>query len=150
MDTAYEDTRFLMTLRIASDSALTVEERAAIVIHLQICRECFTEYEQSKFIIDIAGEHWQISEDTLALTEKAAQSAECELPVEQAWRDLLRRCPDIAEPGKHRTWRQFFRRVGAAAACLIVGVSILLASSLSERPKHAQEPVPALPLLLPV
>lgn len=63
--------QFLMCLYIADDPALTGTERLAFANHLQNCHECAKEYEESKFVIVLAREHWQVSKDTLALPADA-------------------------------------------------------------------------------
>jgi len=133
--------QFLMCLYIADDPALTGKERLAFANHLRNCQECAREYGESRFVIDLAREHWQVSEDTLALIEKANKYVKPRMTVEEAWQDLKSRIPEFAQFEKRQKRLQLFRRAGVVAACLVVGISIFLAFSYS-KPKFAQESIP--------
>lgn len=133
--------QFLMCIYIADDRALTAKERSAFANHLQNCQECTREYEESKFVIDLAREHWQVSEDTLALIEKANKQVKPRMAVKEGWEDLKHRIPELAQLEKHQERLQLFHKVGAVAACLVIGVLIFLAFSYST-PKFAQESIP--------
>jgi len=133
--------QFLMCIYIADDPALTVKERLDFANHMQNCQECAREYEESTFVIDVAREHWQVSEDTLALIEKADKYVEPRMTVKEGWEGLKRRIPELAQFEKRRKRLQLFRRVGAVAACFAIGISIFLALSYS-KPKFAQESIP--------
>ncbi len=129
--------QFLMCLYIADDPALTGTERLAFVNHLQNCQECAREYEESKFVIDLARENWQVSEDTLALIENANQPTKRH--VKEGWEELKHRISDSAQLEKRRNSLQLFRRVGAVAACLVVGISVFLAFSICSKPQVPQD-----------
>ncbi|MBW7989231.1 MAG: hypothetical protein FVQ84_04335 [Planctomycetes bacterium] len=134
--------QLLMCLYIADDPALTVKERLAFANHLQNCQECAREYEESKFVIDLAREHWQVSKDTLALIEKANKYVKPRMAVKEGWKDLKRRIPGLAQLENRRKRFRLFHRVGAVAACLSIGVSIFLAFSYYSKPEIAQELIP--------
>ncbi len=135
-----EKVQFLMALYIADDPDLTDKQRIAFEEHLQKCQKCTEEYQESKFIIDLAKEHWQISDDALALIEKAGKSDEPRMTVDEGWQDLLRRCPDLAQRVKRRKCLQLFRRISAVAACLVIGILTWITFSVHSTPQIVTKP----------
>lgn len=111
-----------MSLYIENDPYLTVEERKAFEAHLESCAECAREHEESRFVISLVKRYWIVSEDTLALIEKANQSNKPRMTVEEGWKDLCRRCPDLAKSKEKSKSLQLFPRIGAFAACLVIGI----------------------------
>ena len=132
--------QLLMSLHIAGDPALTAEEGFAFEKHLQACQECARGYEESRFVIDLAKQHWSVSKDTLAFIEKVDQPTKHKITVEEGWEDMKRRIPELTHYGNGRKRLQLFRRFVAVAACFAVGVSIFLAFYYS-KPEITQEPV---------
>ncbi len=128
--------QFLMCLYIADDPALTAKERSAFANHLRDCQECAREYEESKFVIDLAREHLQVSEDTLALIEKAKKQVKPHMTVEEGWQDLCRCCPGLAESTEKLKHLQLFLRIGAVAASLVIGILTWMVISNFSKP-HA-------------
>ncbi len=131
-----------MSLYIENDSYLTDEECKAFEEHLESCAECVREYEESRFVISLVKRYWTVSEDTLALIEKANQSTKARMTVEEGWEDLKRRIPELAQLENRQKRFRLFYRVGAVAACLFIGISIILTFSYYSKPKIAQELIP--------
>jgi hypothetical protein len=129
-----------MSLYIENDPCLAGEERKAFEAHLKNCPDCARDYEESKFVICLVKRYWRVSEDTLALIEKANQLTKPQMTIEEGWEDLKRRIPELARFENRRKRFRLFRRVGAVAACLAIGISILLAFSYSKQ-EIAQKPV---------
>ena len=124
-----------MALFIADDPDLTDKQHLDFQEHLQNCPECAKEYEESKFVIELAKEHWQISDDTLALIEKAGKSYKPKMTVEEGWQDLLRRCPDLAASVRKQKSFQLILRAGTVAACLVVGILTWMVFSIYSKPQ---------------
>jgi len=112
-----------MALHIANDPDMPEGRRLAFEQHLENCPKCAKEYRESKYIIELVKQHWEVSEATLELIEKASRNYKPKMTVEEGWKDLCRRCPDLLESTeKSPRSLQFFLRIGAVAACLVIGV----------------------------
>ncbi len=107
----------------ANDTGVTEQESNAFEAHITVCPACRSEYEETGQLMPVVKEHWgPISEDTLELMEKAGQSYKPRMTAEEGWKDLCRRCPDLAESTEKPKSSQLFLRIGAVAACLVIGV----------------------------
>ena len=133
-----EQAHLLMVPMWANDTSITEQEKNAFESHITMCPVCRSEYEETCRLMPIVKEHWgSISEDTLELIEKAGQSYKPKMTVEEGWKDLLRRCPDLAVTVKLQKRQQLLHRLSAVAACLVIGVSIFLTFSIYSKPEVA-------------
>ena len=123
-----------MALYMENDPGLTEQRRRAFEKHLENCSKCAKEYQESKYIIELVKQYWEVSEDTLELIEKAGQSYKPKITVEEGWKDLCRRCPDLAESTEKPKSLQLFLRIGAVAACLVIGISTWMVFSNYSKP----------------
>jgi len=120
---ACEEARLLMVPIWAKDTSVTEQEKNTFEAHITMCLACRSEYEETCQIMSIVKEHWgPTSEDTLELIEKAGQSYTPKMTVEEGWEDLCRRCPGLAETTERPKSLQLFLRIGAVAACLVIGI----------------------------
>ena len=117
-----EQAQRTMALYMENDPDLTEQRRRVFEKHLENCPKCAKEYQETKYIIDMVKQHWQVSEDTLELIAEAGQSYKPKMTVEEGWADLCRRCPDLAETTEKPKSLQLFLRIGAVAACFVIGV----------------------------
>ena len=118
-----EEAQLLMVPMWAKDTSVTEQEKNAFEAHITICLVCKSEYEETCRLMPIVKEHWgPISEDTLDLIEKAGQSYKSKMTVEEGWKDLCRRCPELAENTEKPKNHRLFLRIGAVAACLVIGI----------------------------
>lgn len=111
-----------MALYMENDPCLTEQRREAFEKHLENCPKCVKEYQESKYVIGLVKQHWEVSEDTIDLIIEAGKSYKPKMTVEEGWKDLCRRCPDLAENTEKPKSLQLFLRVGAVAACLVIGI----------------------------
>jgi len=116
--------QFFMALFIANDPDLTDQQKIDFQEHIESCFECAMEYKESKFAIELAKQCWPISDETVAAIEKANRVYKPKMTVEEGWKDLCRRCPDLAESTKKPKILQLFLRIGAVAACLVIGIQV--------------------------
>jgi len=114
--------QFLMALFIANDPDLTGQQHTDFQEHLKSCSECAKEYEESKFAIELAKQYWPITDETAAVIEKSSQNYKPKMTVEEGWKDLCRRCPDLTGGTEKPKSLQLLLRIGAVAACLVMGV----------------------------
>jgi hypothetical protein len=114
--------QLLMALFIANDPDLTGQQYTDFQEHLKRCPECAREYEESKFAIELAKQYWPISNETATAIEKASRNYEPKMTVEEGWKNLCGRCPELAENTKKPKSLRLFVRIGAVAACLVMGV----------------------------
>lgn len=124
-----------MALHIANDPDMPEKRRLAFAQHLESCPKCAKEYEESKFIIKLVKRHWEVSEATLELIEKAGRNYKPKMTVEEGWKDLCRRCPDLAKGAEEPKSIQLFLRIGAVAACLVIGILTWLIFSNYSKPR---------------
>lgn len=131
-----EEAQLLMVPIWAKDTGVTEQENNAFEAHITVCLACRSEYEEACRLMPIVKEHWgPISEDTLELIEKAGQSYRPKMTVEEGWKDLGRRCPDLAESTEKSKSSQLFGRIGAVAACLVLGVLTWMIFSNYSKPQ---------------
>ena len=123
-----------MALHIANDPDMPEKRRLVFERHLENCPKCAKEYRESKYIIELVKRHWEVSESTLELTEKAGRNYKPKMTVEEGWQDLCRRCPDLAESTEKPKSLQLFVRIGAVAACLVIGILTWLVFSNYSKP----------------
>ena len=135
-----------MALHMKDDSGLTTKRRHAFEVHLRSCPKCAQEYEEAKRVMDLVVEYWPEKPENKAIFERAKQPAKPRMTVEKGLKDLLRRCPDLAEGLKRQKRMRFIRRAGAVAACLILALSAWLTLSIQpkadQKPQIIEEPVP--------
>ena len=134
-----KEAKLLLLPHIANDEDITVDERHGFEQHLQSCAQCVEEYEESKSLIKLVKEYWPLYEDMLSRAENPNQPTKCYMTVEEGWQDLCRRCPDLAQPAKLQKYLQLLYKVGAVAACLVIGMTTWLIFSLDSKPKIKQE-----------
>jgi hypothetical protein len=131
--------KLLMPLYIAGESNLTAEENEAFKAHLQNCPDCAREYEIGKKVVALVKTYWKPECDEALVKLEKHELVKLRMTVEEGWRDLRRRCPYLAENINRRKSLQLILRIGAVTACLAVGVSVWLASSIHSKPKTAKE-----------
>lgn len=127
--------QFLMALFIANDPDLTVQQHTEFQAHLKSCPECAREYEESKIAIELAKQYWPINDETAVLIEKAGRNYKPKMTVEEGWKDLCRRCPDLAASTERPKSLQLFLRIGAVAACLVIGILTWMVFSNYSKPQ---------------
>ena len=118
-----QEAQLLMVPVWANDTGVTEQESNAFEAHIAVCPACRSEYEETCRFMPVLKEHWgPINEDTLELIEKADKSYKPRMTVEEGWKDLCRRCPDLAERTEKPKSFQLFLRISAVAACLVTGI----------------------------
>ncbi len=141
MNMKCKEVRLLIMPYLGNDTDITADEHQAFEQHLQSCERCAKDYEESKIIVELIKEYWPLDEEMLAEIAPPKPPATRYMTVEEGWQDLCRRCPDLAEDPKHQKYLRMFYKVGAVAACLIIGVSAWLMFSPDSRPETKQEVV---------
>jgi hypothetical protein len=127
--------QFSISQLIANDPDLTDQQSTDFQAHIESCPECSREYEESKFALELTRQHRPISDETVSLTEKAGQDYKTKMIVEEGWKDLFRRNPDLAESTEKPKILQLFLRIGATAACLVIGVLSWMVFSNYSKPQ---------------
>ena len=128
-----EEAQLLMVPMWAGTSGITDEEKQFLEAHLIVCQACTKEYEETKRLMSLVKKHWRpISSETRQLLEHAGHEVieqnhvsihrKRPMTVEEGWKDLCRRCPDLAESTEKPKSLQLFLCIGAVAACLVIGV----------------------------
>lgn len=134
-----KEVKLLIMPYLGNDKDITTDERQAFEQHLQDCASCAQDYQESKFIVELIKEYWPLDEEMLAAMAPPKRPATRYMTVEEGWQDLCRRCPDLAEDPKRQKYFRLFYKIGAAAACLIIGVSTWLVLSPDSKPEIKQE-----------
>ncbi len=148
-----EKAQLLMIPKWMDDLSITDKENQAFKAHLLICLACKEEYEKTEQIQSLVKKHWgPLGEKTRNLLEKAGHLAPVHrqtsshhngsMTVEEAWQDLLSRCPDLAQP--IRGWinlHSALRKVNVIAACLAIGTLTLLAFFVDSKPEITRESI---------
>jgi hypothetical protein len=140
-----EEAQLLMVPMWAKMPGISNDEKIALNTHLIICSECSKEYEETKELMSLVKGHWgPISTETRQLLEKAgykvleqkhiSTNRSRPMTVEESWKDLCRRCPDLIERTEKPRSLQLFLRIGAVAACLVIGVFTWLVFSNYSKP----------------
>lgn len=149
-----EKARSLMIPMWTEDLSITDKENQAFKAHLLICRACNEEYEKTEQIGSLVKKHWgPLGEKTQNLLEKAGYLPSVKrqtsshhngfMTVEEAWQDLLSRCPDLAQPIRRRkNLHSVLCKVNIIAACLAIGILTWLAFLIYSKPETTQESVP--------
>jgi hypothetical protein len=136
-----KEAKLLIMPYLGNDKDITVEEHQAFEQHLQSCTKCAKEYEKSKSLVELIKEYWPLDEKMLASIAPPKPPSKGYMTVEEGWQDLCKRCPELAEDPKRQKYLRLFYKVGAAAACLIIGISVWLMFSPNSKPKSQQEVV---------
>ena len=138
-ETTCEKTQLLMVPMWANERNVEAEERDAFKRHILACRKCNEEFRQTCQIMSLAKRHWgPISEETQELVQKAGLEAKNEISNQKAkfrtindgWQDLLKKCPDLAVSVKRQKSHRLFRTISSIAACIVIGLTIVLVYSL--------------------
>ncbi len=117
----------------AGTLGITDEEKQSFESHLTVCQACIKEYEETKRLMSLVKKHWvSVSTETRQLLEQAgyevleqkhvSNNHSRPMTVEEGWQDLCKRCSDLAETTEKSKSLQLFLRIGAVAACLIIGI----------------------------
>jgi len=144
------EVRLLMVPVWVGDSGVTEKERQAFEAHLLICSICAEEYRETRKLMPLLEEYWgSISEGTLKLLEKAGYSSpeqshisrpgKHHMTVEEGWENIKRRIPKLVHLERRYRLLQVLRRIGAAAACLLIGALIWLVFLAHSKPGVALE-----------
>lgn len=133
--------QFLMALFITNDPDLTSQQCIDFQEHLEKCSRCAKEYEESRLAIELAKQYWPISEDTIAFIEKNSQSYKPKMTLEEGWKDLCKRCPDLGENTQKPGSLQLFHRIGTIAACLLIGFGLFFAMSQFKKTESNSPPI---------
>jgi len=134
----------LLAPHILGDLANEPRRRKELQAHLLCCQDCTQTYDGFKETIGFVLEHKaefarafekarareregtvsakSVSNEPIASIEKPDRYYKPKMTVEEGWNDLCRRCPDLAETTEKPKSLQLFLRVGAVAACLVIGV----------------------------
>jgi len=92
-----------MALCMERDPGLTDSKRQAFEAHLDACSICAQAYEESKDVVGLVKQQWQVSEETRELVRRAGHNAlEQQQPsgfasADDAWRDFCERRPDFQD-----------------------------------------------------
>ena len=142
------------------DPDFTPEARRAFEAHRASCPACAKEYKQDAALMGMVRKYWGVSEDTQKLLEDAGHTVAPELiearrrrpmTLEEGWKDLQRRIPDLAgtplptrRPKPLTRSRIRPRRVGAVVAVaasialvLLLGGRLFLSSQRTGKPASA-------------
>ena len=134
--------QLLMVAVWAKDVSVTEQDKSAFDAHIAICSACRSEYAETCRLMAVVKEHWgPISKDTLELIEKAGKAYKPKMTVEEGWQELCRRCPDLAENAEKPKKHQLLLRIGAAAACLAVGLLAWITFSIYSKPQVAPKAI---------
>jgi len=146
-----DEAQLLMIPMWAKMPGIANKEKMAFNTHLIICSTCSKEYEETKKLMSLVKAHWgAVSTETRQLLEKASYEVLKQKHIstnhkptttEKGWKDLCWRCPDLAEGTKKPKSLQLFMRIGAIAACLVIGVLTWMVFSNYSKPHNlAQAP----------
>ncbi|MHC4159904.1 MAG: FecR family protein, partial [Planctomycetota bacterium] len=138
-----EEAQLLMVPMWAKMLGITSKEKMAFNVHVIVCPACSKEYKETKELMPLVKKHWgPVSIETRQLLERAGHKVleqkhistnrSQPMTVEEGWKDLCRRCPDLAEKPKSL---QLFLRIGAVAACLVVGILTWMVFSNYSKPQ---------------
>jgi len=138
-----EEAQLLMVPMWAKMPGISSEEKMAFNVHVIVCPACSKEYAETKKLMSSVKQHWgSISTETRQLLEKSGykvleQKTDRDQPmtIKDGWKDLCRRCPDLAENTQKPRSFQFFLRIGAVAACLVIGVLTWMVFQNYSKPK---------------
>jgi hypothetical protein len=144
--------QLLMISVWVGDPGVTDQERESFKSHVIACPVCAWEYKETKEIMSLVRRHWgPMNKENRHLLQKRgypipvqgenSASSNRSMTVEEGWRDLLRRCPDLTQCEKRSKWLQLFGRVSAVTACMVVGLLTWLAFSIYSKIEIAQGPV---------
>jgi ferric-dicitrate binding protein FerR (iron transport regulator) len=121
-DLSCQEARRLLVRMEVDDSSITNDEGEAFALHIANCQECAKAFYVAE----------GINEDGTFKSEDVARYARIEpslMTIEEGWRDLLSRCPDLAQAyardSKQLQLRRILRpisQVAALAACLALVV----------------------------
>jgi hypothetical protein len=113
--------------------------------HLRYCQDCAEMYEGFQEVIKFVRNHKAefaqafknvrarerkgivnvsklMSNEPATTIEKSSRNYKPKMTVEDGDKDLCRRCPELAESTNKPKNLQLFHRIGAVAACLVIGV----------------------------
>jgi hypothetical protein len=121
--------RRLMDLYICNDPSLRVEKRKAFDAHLHNCWDCARKHEESQWIASLVRESWPYEEKNQAFLKRINQLDQRNEVIEQCWQELKCRIPELTPLEKERKYLPLFQRIGAFAACLIIGIFVFLVFS---------------------
>ena len=155
-----ESAQLLMIPMWAGTLGTTDEEKHSFEAHLIVCQACAEEYEETKRLMSFVKKHWgPISTETQQLLEHAGYKVveqnhvsthhKRPMTVEEGWQDLCKHYPDLAESTKKPKSLQLFLRMGAVAACLVIGVLTWMAFSIYSESKIVPESVTKRVVLAP-
>ncbi|MHC4397913.1 MAG: FecR domain-containing protein [Planctomycetota bacterium] len=141
-----EEAQLLMVPIWAGTLGIADEEKQSFESHLTVCQACVKEYEETKRLMSFVKKHWgPVSTETRQLLEHAGYKVveqnhvstrrKRPMTVEEGWKDLCRRCPDLAESTEKPKSLQLFLRIGAVAACLVIGVLSWMVFSNYSKPQ---------------
>ena len=147
-----EEAQLLMVPMWANGWGVSDGGKATFEAHLAICPGCAQEYEETKRVMSLAKTHWgPISAETRKLLERSEQESQqqqptaapkAEMTTEEAWQDLLCRCPDLSQSVKRQKHTRFIRRVAVVAACLVLALSAWLVFLNHSQPGFPENAVP--------
>ncbi|MHC5060286.1 MAG: FecR domain-containing protein [Planctomycetota bacterium] len=112
----------LVDAYILNDPSLMIEDRKSIESHLQNCPKCAQEYEKAGLIMNLVKKYWSEKSGNHLVVESTEQPTERRMTAKEGWKDLCRRCPDLAENTEKPRSSQLFVRISAVAACLVIGI----------------------------
>ncbi len=99
--------------------------------------------------MNLVKKYWSGKTENQLIIERTDQPIKHRMTAKEGWKDLLRRCPDLAVTVKHQKRQRLLHRVSAVAACLVIGVSIFLAFSIYSKPKIVPGPISQQVTLVP-
>ncbi|MHC4739941.1 MAG: FecR domain-containing protein [Planctomycetota bacterium] len=134
-----KEAKLLIMPYLGNDKDITGKEHRAFEQHLQSCARCAKEYEESQSLVSLIRKYRPLIENVPALIEERHPPANLYMTVEEGWRDLCRRCPDLAEDPKRQKYLRLFYKISAAAACLLIGISAWLMFSPDSKPEIKQK-----------
>ncbi len=141
MNMKCKEAKLLILPYLGNDKDITDEEHQAFEQHFQSCARCAKEYEESQLLVSLIRKYRPLIEDVPALIEKRHPPVNLYMTVEEGWRDLCKRCPDLADDPKRPKYLRLFYKISAAAACLVICVLAWLMFPPDSKPEMKQEVV---------
>ena len=145
-----EEVKVLSIAGILGDLDPDSEQYHRLESHLTFCQACAEEYKSSEWAIRFIEQHNAVFAEVLRTPEEKKVAEQKE--VKRSWERIEARLDELEaqeREEKQAKFRRLLVRLSAAAACLIIGISIFLVFSIYSRPQITRKPASQSVLLAP-